>query len=68
MRHDKEGEELSRGLWLFRPGERVVAESSHVPAAPRKHERGNGPLDDPFPPLRRQVGRRILQGGPGVRS
>jgi len=63
MRYDKEGEELSPGLWLYRPGERVPPESSHVPAAPRKHERGNGPLDDPPRPPRRQVGRRIIEYG-----
>ncbi len=32
----------------------------YAPATPRKHERGNGPLDDPLPPLRRQVGRKII--------
>jgi hypothetical protein len=64
MRYDKEGEELSPGLWFYRPGERVPPESSHA-ATPRSFEPGKHPLDDPPLPPRRQVGRRIIQGGPG---
>ena len=63
MRTDKEGEELSPGLWLYRPGERVPSESSHAPAAPRKFEPGRHPLDSsPRPPIR-LVGRRKIELG-----
>jgi hypothetical protein len=64
MRTDKHGEnakELSPGLQVFAPGETVP--HPHAAAAPRKFERGNGPLDDPLPPLRRQVGRKIIEYG-----
>ncbi len=58
----KEAREVSPGLRVFAPGETVPA--PHVPAAnPRKFEAGRHPLDDPFPPLRRQVGRRIFEYG-----
>ena len=59
MRHDKEGEELSPGLWLYRPGERVPPESSHA-AAERRFLPGHHPLDEPPLPPRRQVGRKII--------
>jgi hypothetical protein len=36
--------------------------------AERKYERGNGPLDTPPAPPRRQVGRRMIEGETGVRS
>ncbi len=52
---------ISPGLQVFAPGEAVP--HPYAPAAPRKHERGNGPLDTPKPPLRRQVGRRIFEYG-----
>jgi len=62
MRYDKEGEELSPGLRLFRPGERVPLESSHA-ATERRFLPGHHPLDTPQPPPRRQVGRRIFEYG-----
>jgi hypothetical protein len=65
MRTDKRGEEAREAtptLQVFAPGEAVP--SPHVPAAaPRKFERGNGPLDTPKPRPRRQVGRRIFEYG-----
>jgi len=67
MRHDKhaegaeEGGEATPGLQVFAPGETIP--TPYAPAAPRKHQRGNGPLDDPLPPLRRQVGRRVIEHG-----
>ncbi len=64
MRRDKHAEEAREAtppLQVFAPGEAVP--HPYTPAAPRRFERGNGPLDDPLPPLRRQVGRRIFEYG-----
>ncbi len=65
MRTDKQVEnakEVSPGLRVFAPGERLPTPSTPA-ATPRKFERGNGPLDTPPPPPRRQVGRRIFEHG-----
>jgi hypothetical protein len=66
MRTEKRGEdakEATPGLQVFAPGETIP--SQRAPATPRRFQPGRHPLDDNRPPLRRQVGRRIIQGGPG---
>jgi hypothetical protein len=57
----EKAKEVSPGLQVFAPGETIP--TPYAPAAERKFERGNGPLDDRRPPLRRQVGRRIIEYG-----
>ncbi len=60
-KHAEEAREATPTLQVFAPGEAVP--HPYTPAAPRKHERGNGPLDTPPLPPRRQVGRRIIEYG-----
>jgi hypothetical protein len=59
--HGEEAREATPGLQVFAPGETVP--TPHAPAAAREFERGNGPLDDPPLPPRRQVGRKIIEHG-----
>jgi hypothetical protein len=62
MRHDKHVEnakEVSSGLQVFAPGERLPTPST--PAAPRSFEPGRHPLDDPPRPPIRLVGRRKIE-------
>lgn len=69
VRRDEHGEELSPGLWLFRPGEKVPAWSAPNgnPAALGSAP-GRGPLDSPPSLPIRLVGRRKidLTGGRGI--
>jgi len=57
----KEAREVSPGLQVFAPGERLPTPST--PAAPRRFEPGRHPLDTPPRPPVRLVGRRKIELG-----
>ena len=54
-------EELSPGLWLFRPGELVTPPKGYGSDQPPDPVPGNGPLDTPPPPPVRLIGRRKVE-------
>ncbi len=61
FKHAEEAREATPGAKTLNPG--VMLPTPYAPARQREFERGNGPLDTPKPPPRRQVGRRIFEHG-----
>ncbi len=65
MTRNERGEELSPGLWLFRPGEKVTLPKGFGKVAAPEPAPGRGPLDSPAPPITRLIGRHKLTVGGG---